>query len=111
LNTLTGSRVGDQPAQSPGPQIEECHKDDFKEVTRPLLAGLVGAAAMTVAVVAVSKTLPPPRRRKPLTLTSEQQALLKEVIARGEDKRWDLSYDEDFIFKILPALKAAIAAS
>lgn len=52
-------------------------------------------------------------KRKPFPayyLTPEQRGLLMKVIARGEEKRWDFSFDEDFMFKLLPALKAVVFA-
>jgi hypothetical protein len=72
--------------------------------TLPIIAGLAGAV-MTVAVVATMKR-PTPSKRKELAISSEERALLKTIVARGEEKGWNLSYDEHFIFKLWPALKA-----
>ena len=52
-------------------------------------------------------------KRKPFPayyLTPQPRGLLMKVIARGEENRWDFSFDEDFIFKLLPALKAIALA-
>ena len=73
------------------------------------VAGFVGAAAMTFVGIAMCKRMLTAGKRKPRrrrSLTQDQRRLLRTVIARGEEKGWDFSFDEDFIFKLLPALKA-----
>ncbi len=73
------------------------------------VVGFVGAAAMTFVGIAMCKNmLMSGRRRRRLrrSLTLDQRRLLRRVISRGEEKGWDFSFDEDFIFKLLPALKA-----
>jgi hypothetical protein len=77
------------------------------ELPQPVV-GLVGAAAMTFVGIAMCKRMLVSRKRKSRrrrALTQDQRRLLKTVIARGEEKGWDFSFDEDFIFKLLPALK------
>ncbi len=74
--------------------------------TLPIIAGLAGAV-MTVAVVATMKR-PSPSKAEELPISVEERALLKTIVARGEEKGWNLSYDEHFIFKLWPALKAMV---
>ena len=85
----------------------EC-KTGFSESEPPRpVVGFVGGAAMMFLGMAVVKMLFSGKRKPlpPYYLTPEQHGLLTKVIARGEEKRWDLSYDEYFVFKLLPALK------
>lgn len=100
--------VGDQAVPSPSLPMENGHKTDLNETKLPILPGLIGAAAAMFSALAMCKILFSVKR-KPLPtyhLTPEQRDLLKKVIARGEQKSWDFSYDEDFIFRLLPELKA-----
>ena len=79
--------------------------ENRKDLTKaPILAGLVGAAAVIFGVVTVLKKLPTSKERE--GFSAEQRHLLRTVIARGEKRKWNLSYDEFFIFKLLPGLKA-----
>jgi hypothetical protein len=81
--------------------------ENRKELTKtPILAGLVGAAAVVLGVMTILKKLP--GSKEPGGLSAEQRHLLKTVIARGEKRKWNLSYDEFFIFKLLPGLKAIV---
>jgi CheY-like chemotaxis protein len=83
------------------------HDSDFSESELPPLPGLVGAGAMMFLGIAMYKMLLSKRKRFPAYyLTPQQRGLLMKIIARGEEKRWDFSYDEDFMFKLLPAFKA-----
>lgn len=83
------------------------HDQDSSESQLPLLPGFVEAAAMMFLGIAVWKMLPSKRKSFPAYyLTPQQRGLLMKVIARGEEKRWDFSFDEDFMFRLLPALKA-----
>ena len=88
--------------------LREC-ETGFSEsdLPRPLV-GFVGAAIMFLGIAMCKKMLVSGKRKplRPYDLTPNQRGLLKKVIARGEEKGWDFSYDEDFMFKLLPALKA-----
>jgi len=78
--------------------------ENKKDLTMPpILTGLVGVAAVVCGVVAILKKLP--ASKEPEVQSPEQRALLRTIISRGEKRRWNLSYDEFFIFKLLPALK------
>lgn len=67
-------------------------------------------AAMVAAGIGVQRILFRPRRRRlrPYQMTGEQRRLLADLICRGEERRWDFSYDEDFLFSVLPALKSMV---
>jgi CheY-like chemotaxis protein len=87
------------------------HERDSSESELPPLPGFVGAAAMMFLGIAMWKMLLSKRKPFPAYyLTPQQRGLLMKVIARGEEKRWDFSFDEDFMFKLLPALKAIALA-
>ena len=89
----------DEPVRLP---MEGENKKDLTKA--PILAGLVGVAAVVLGVVTVLKKMP--TSKGPEGLSAEQRHLLRTVIARGERRKWNLSYDEFFIFKLLPGLKA-----
>ena len=87
------------------------HERDSSESELPPLPGFVGATAMMFLGIAMWKMLLSKRKPFPAYyLTPQQRGLLMKVIARGEEKRWDFSFDEDFMFKLLPALKAIALA-
>ena len=87
------------------------HDPDSSESELPSLPGLVGTAAMMFLGITMYKMLLSKRKPfSPYYLTPKQRRLLIKVIARGEEKRWDFSFDEDFMFKLLPALKAIALA-
>ena len=87
------------------------HERDSSESELPPLPGFVGAAAMMFLGIAMWKMLLSKRKPFPAYyLTPQQRGLLMKVIARGEENRWDFSFDEDFMFKLLPALKAIALA-
>jgi hypothetical protein len=69
--------------------------------------GLLGATAMIVAGVGVrgmfSRTRRTVRRRS--QLIPEERGLIRYLVSHGEKRRWDFSYDEDFLFKFVPVLK------
>ncbi len=84
------------------------HDLDSSESELPPLPGLVAAMMFLIAMYKMLLS-----KRKPFSpyyLTPNQRRLLMKVIARGEEKRWDFSFDEDFMFKLLPALKAIALA-
>ena len=84
------------------------HERDSSESELPALPGLVAAMMFLIAMYKMLLS-----KRKPFSpyyLTPNQRRLLMKVIARGEEKRWDFSFDEDFMFKLLPALKAIALA-
>jgi CheY-like chemotaxis protein len=86
------------------------HERDSSESELPPLPGLVAAAAMMFLIAMYKMLLSKRKPFSPYYLTPNQRRLLMKVIARGEEKRWDFSFDEDFMFKLLPALKAIALA-
>ena len=69
--------------------------------------GLLGATAMIVAGVGVRGMFSRTRRniRRSRQLMPQERGLIRYLVSRGEKRRWDFSYDEDFLFKFVPALK------
>src|SRR5687767_15439285 len=65
--------------------------------------GLLGATAMIVAGGMFSRTRRNMRRRS--QLMPEERSLIRYLVSQGEKRRWDFSYDEDFLFKVVPVLK------
>lgn len=72
--------------------------------------GLVGAAAIMVAAVGVRGLMHAlgRRRRHGRRLAPRERTIIKQLIAHGERKRWDFSYDENFLFNFLPLLKKIV---
>ena len=84
------------------------HADGEGELTEgQVCLGLLGATAMIVAGVGVrgmfSRTRRNMRRRR--QLMPEERSLIRYLVSQGERRRWDFSYDEDFLFKVVPVLK------
>ena len=69
--------------------------------------GLLGATAMIVAGVGVRGMFSRTRRnmRRRSQLMPEERSLIRHLVSQGEKRRWDFSYDEDFLFKFVPVLK------
>ena len=82
------------------------HERDSSESELPPLPGFVGATAMMFLGIAMWKMLLSKRKPFPAYyLTPQQRGLLMKVIARGEENRWDFSFDEDFMFSSYQRLR------
>src|SRR5918994_3740084 len=68
--------------------------------------GLLGATTMIVAGVRVRGMFSRTRRnmRRRSQLIPEERSLIRYLVSQGEKRRWDFSYDEDFLFKFVPVL-------
>ena len=69
--------------------------------------GLLGATAMIVAGVGVRGMLSRTRRNfhRRSHLVPKERGLIRYLVSHGEKRRWDFSYDEEFLFKFVPVLK------
>lgn len=102
-----------------GPQMPVCNQPipsqiGAKSVDREgdftqgqVCLGLLGATAMIVAGVGVRGMFSRTRRniRRSRRLVPQERGLIRDLVSHGEKRRWDFSYDEDFLFKFVPALK------
>lgn len=97
--------VCNQPIPS---QFGEKHVDGEKDLTGgQVCLGLLGATAMIVAGVGVRGMFSRTRRniRRGSHLIPQERSLIRYLVSQGEKRRWDFSYDEDFLFKFVPVLK------
>lgn len=97
--------VCNQPIPS---QIGEKHVDGENDLTGgQVCVGLLGATAMIVAGVGVRGMFSRTRRniRRRSHLIPQERSLIRYLVSQGEKRRWDFSYDEDFLFKFVPVLK------
>ncbi len=99
--------VGERPVPSQVPVSEAERPADVKRQT--LCLGMWGAAALILAVVGVGGVRRAiKRRRHRHRLAPDEQGIIKQLVAHGERKRWDFSYDETFLFDFLPLLKKLV---
>jgi hypothetical protein len=97
--------VCNQPVPS---QIGVRHADRQGELTQgQVCLGLLGATAMIVAGVGVRGMLFRTRRnlRRRKQLIPRERGVIRYLVSQGERKRWDFSYDEEFLFRFVPVLK------
>ena len=96
--------VSDEPIPR---QVGHRNKRQAELSEREVRLGVLGTTVMIVAGVGVRYLVGRKLRRRK-QLTPKERGLIKQLIAHGEMKRWDFSYDEDFIFKFLPVLKTIV---
>ncbi len=62
---------------------------------------------MIVAGVGVRSMFLPTRRniRHRSHLIPKERGLIRYLVTHGEKRRWDFSYDEEFLFRFVPLLK------
>lgn len=97
--------VCNQPIPS---QIGAKHVDTEGELTQgQVCLGLLGATAMIVAGVRVRGMVSRTRRNiaRRRRLLPQERSLIRFLVSHGEKRRWDFSYDEEFLFKFVPVLK------